>query len=200
MLTRTFDELLQDQKYLVILRGLPASETVKLANLAWDIGIDALEVPIGERHQTEALAAAVRAGANRGKVVGAGTVVTEGHVDRAARAGAAYTVAPGFDPDVLAASHAADLPHLPGVATASEVQMAVALGCAWVKVFPASQLGPKWFSAMSGPFPHVKTVATGGIAVSEARSYLEAGVNVVGLGSALADEAQLELLKDLLQV
>src|SRR6185312_12543779 len=36
--------------------------------------------------------------------------------------GASYTVAPGFDSNVMMVSFEAGLPHLPGVATPSEVQ------------------------------------------------------------------------------
>lgn len=195
MLNRRFDQLLADQKYLVILRGLPAEETVRLAQLAWDMGIEAVEVPIGEPHQSEALAATVAAGAAYGKKVGAGTVVSETHVEIAEAAGAAYTVAPGFDADVLSASHAGDMPHLPGVATATEIQQATRYGCTWVKVFPAASLGPDWFKAVTGPFPHVRTVATGGISAADASAYHAKGVNVVGLGSALSDPSQLALLR-----
>ena len=77
MLNRRFDQLLADQKYLVILRGLPAEETVRLAQLAWDMGIEAVEVPIGEPHQSEALAATVAAGA--ASTTGCGEVDTGAH-------------------------------------------------------------------------------------------------------------------------
>ncbi|MFD8329972.1 hypothetical protein [Streptomyces lydicus] len=59
-------------------------------------------------------AAAAAAGAERGEVVGAGTVTSVEGVERAAAAGARFTVAPGFCPEVAEASLAAGLPHLPG--------------------------------------------------------------------------------------
>ncbi|QSB04057.1 bifunctional 4-hydroxy-2-oxoglutarate aldolase/2-dehydro-3-deoxy-phosphogluconate aldolase [Natronoglycomyces albus] len=194
MTTTSFDEIFARARFMVILRGLSPDQTVELSLKAWELGIDSVEVPIGLGHHVESLAAAVKAGAERGKRVGAGTVVSETHVEQAAEVGAAYTVAPGFDADVLAASNAADLPHLPGVATATEVQQAVRYGCQWVKVFPASVLGPDWFRAIAGPFPGVKTVATGGIHASQAGDFHAAGVNVVGLGSALSDPAQFAAL------
>ncbi|MEK8143413.1 hypothetical protein NKH18_18785 [Streptomyces sp. M10(2022)] len=48
----------------------------------------------------DALASAVEAGAARGRPVGAGTVITVEQVRQAARAGAAFTVSPGFDREV----------------------------------------------------------------------------------------------------
>ncbi|ADD43541.1 bifunctional 4-hydroxy-2-oxoglutarate aldolase/2-dehydro-3-deoxy-phosphogluconate aldolase [Stackebrandtia nassauensis] len=183
----SFEELFGDDRVMVILRGLPPEDTVALAHTAWDAGVNLLEVPIGEPGQEKSLAAAVAAGAERGLDVGAGTVVSRAHVDAAAAAGAAYTVAPGLDPDVAAASFDAGMPHLPGVATASEIQRALAAGCDWVKAFPAAALGTSWFRAMHGPFPHLNIVATGGVSVASAPDFLAAGASVAALGSALAD-------------
>lgn len=193
----TFEELFGEHRVLTILRGRPAAETVTLANLAWDAGVELLEVPIGEPAQVPSLAAAAAAGAERGKLVGAGTVVTIEQVRAAARAGARYTVAPGLDPAVLAASLAAGMPHLPGVATATEVQRARGAGCQWVKAFPAAALGTAWFQAIQGPFPDVRYVATGGLTVQTAPAFLDAGARVVALGAALTDPAQRERLGDL---
>jgi 2-dehydro-3-deoxyphosphogluconate aldolase/(4S)-4-hydroxy-2-oxoglutarate aldolase len=193
-----FDELFAGHRVMVILRGLPIAQTVELAGLAWDHGVELLEVPIGEPHQVAALAATVNAGNARGKPVGAGTVVSQAHVTAAAEAGAHYTVAPGFDATVLAASLAAGMPHLPGVATASEVQHAVRAGCRWLKAFPATSLGPHWFGAIRGPFPSVNLVATGGVNVDSAPDFLAAGAQVVALGSALSDADQLDRLSTLL--
>jgi Entner-Doudoroff aldolase len=146
----------------------------------------------------EALRVVAEAARERGLTVGAGTVVSLEHVRQAADAGAAFTVSPGFDVDVVRASHEAGMPALPGVATATEVQRAMAEGLTWLKAFPASLLGTGWFPAMRGPFPQARFVATGGMDSGNARSYLDAGVRVVAVGSALEDEAQLPALAELL--
>ena len=193
-----FDTLLSGP-VMAVLRGLPPEETVRLAKIAWELGIDAVEVPIGRPDQVPALAAAVAAGRKAGKGVGAGTVLTVEQVAAARVAGASYTVAPGFDADVLRTSLSADMPHLPGVATATEVQRAVAAGCAWVKAFPASALGPSWFRDIRGPFPDLRIVATGGITAQTAADFLSAGARVVGVGAALSDPTQLPALVALLR-
>lgn len=182
---------------MAILRGYSPDRTVELAEQAWELGIGAVEIPIGHPSQVPALRAAVLAGRERGLPVGAGTVLTLEQVTAASEAGAAYTIAPGLDLQVLAASLAAGMPHLPGVATATEVQRAVRSGCTWVKAFPASVLGPAWFREMRGPFPDLRTVATGGVDAHIAPQYLAAGARVVAVGSALSDPAQLELLAGL---
>jgi 2-dehydro-3-deoxyphosphogluconate aldolase / (4S)-4-hydroxy-2-oxoglutarate aldolase len=189
-----FDEAFAGRPVMAILRGFSVARTVELAQRAWDNGITAVEVPIQDPEAVEALVAAVAAGAARGFPVGAGTVISNDHVRQAADAGAAFTVAPGLDERVAAASAHAGLAHLPGVATASDVQRAIGLGLHWVKAFPASVLGAGWFAAMHGPFPQVRFVATGGMGAGNAREFLDAGASVVAVGSALEDPAQLDRL------
>ncbi|MEV1022178.1 bifunctional 4-hydroxy-2-oxoglutarate aldolase/2-dehydro-3-deoxy-phosphogluconate aldolase [Streptomyces sp. NPDC050264] len=193
-----FDELFAGVPVMAILRGMPVDKTLELAARAWDLGIECVEVPVQDEAAGQVLAAVVAAGAERGKPVGAGTVTSAERLGRAVAAGAAFTVAPGLDPDVVRAGVAAGLPHLPGVATPTDVQAARALGLTWLKAFPASVLGVDWFRAMRGPFPEVPLVATGGIDAGNAAAYLAAGARVVAVGSALEDPAQLPLLAGLL--
>jgi Entner-Doudoroff aldolase len=189
-----FDEILAGRPLMAILRGLGASRSLEIARHAWELGIEVVELPIQSPADLEALAAVAEAGRAEGRLVGAGTVVSARHVELAASAGAAFTVSPGFDADVVRASVAAGLPPLPGVATASEVQAAMALGLTWLKAFPASLLGTAWFAAMAGPFPDARFVATGGMDAANAGAFLDAGVRTVAVGSALEDPAQLTAL------
>jgi 2-dehydro-3-deoxyphosphogluconate aldolase / (4S)-4-hydroxy-2-oxoglutarate aldolase len=106
-------------------------------------------------------------------------------------------VAPGLDPEVVRLSAELALPHLPGVATPSEIQRAHRLGLSWVKAFPAAELGTGWFKAMLGPFPGLRMVATGGMNASNAPEFLAAGAAVVAVGSALEDAEQLPALAKL---
>jgi 2-dehydro-3-deoxyphosphogluconate aldolase/(4S)-4-hydroxy-2-oxoglutarate aldolase len=68
------------------------------------------------------------------------------------------------------------------------------MGLLWQKAFPASELGVGWISAMRGPFPDIKFVATGGIDASNARQFLDGGALAVGVGSAFTDPELLDVL------
>ncbi|GAA1981226.1 bifunctional 4-hydroxy-2-oxoglutarate aldolase/2-dehydro-3-deoxy-phosphogluconate aldolase [Microbacterium pumilum] len=190
-----FDEAFADERILVIARGLGVERSLQMAEQSWDLGVTMLELPIQSATDVEALANVAAAGRERGLVVGAGTILTPDQVLVARDAGAVYTVSPGADEAVIRASLDAGLPTLPGVATASDIQRCRGFGLHWLKAFPASVLGPEWISAMNGPFPEVRFVATGGVSAANARSFVDAGVRVVGLGSSLADPAQLEEIK-----
>lgn len=194
-----FDTIFAGAPLMAILRGMGVERSARLAATAWDLGIDSVEVPLQTDEDDRALREVVRLGAERGKAVGAGTIVTVAQVDQAVAAGAAYLVSPGLDAEVVRAAQAHGIPIIPGVATPSEVQQAVTLGLTWLKAFPAQWLGTDWFKHIRGPFPQVRFVATGGMDASNAGDFLAAGVKVVAVGSALEDEAQLPRLAALLQ-
>jgi 2-dehydro-3-deoxyphosphogluconate aldolase / (4S)-4-hydroxy-2-oxoglutarate aldolase len=179
---------------MAVFRGLSPADTVDLANVAWDLGATQVEVPIESANAVPSLEAAIAAGRDREMRVGAGTIVTPEQLHCAATAGAAYLVSPGLDPNLIALADRAALPMLPGVATASEILRAQSMGFEWVKAFPASVLGAGWFTAMKGPFPSVKFVATGGITGHNAADFLAAGASVVGIGRAFGDPTQLDRL------
>jgi len=194
-----FDTAFAGAPLMAILRGMGVERSVQLSETAWDLGIDSVEVPLQTDEDERALRAVVTAARARGKIVGAGTIITPAQVALAADAGAEYLVSPGLDPVVVRAAQGAGIPILPGVATPSEVQLAVSLGLTWLKAFPATWLGSGWFKHIRGPFPQVRFVATGGLDASNVEEYLAAGVRVAAVGSALEDAAQLERLAAVLQ-
>ena len=106
-------------------------------------------------------------------VVGAGTVLTTEQVDAAERAGAAYIVTPGYSRDVVRACQSRRIPVIPGVATATEIQMALQDGITLVKFFPAEAIGgARALSAMAAPFPMLRFFPTGGISPGNVEDYL----------------------------
>jgi 2-dehydro-3-deoxyphosphogluconate aldolase/(4S)-4-hydroxy-2-oxoglutarate aldolase len=182
-----FDELFAGTRMMVILRGLDPAESVAIAEKSWDHGVRAVEVTVAEESHLASLAAVVAAGKGRDVRVGAGSIYRVGQVSRIVELGAEFTVAPSIDADVSRACRAMGLPHMPGVATASDIVLAEKLGHSWLKVFPASDLGPAWITAMSGPFPWPKWVATGGVSLENARDFLSVGVRALGMGSRIDD-------------
>jgi len=189
---------LRSRPVMAVFRGLSPKKTVELANRAWDLGVTQVEVPIESTTALPSLEAAIAAGRERDRRVGAGTIITPKQLKAAVDAGAAYAVSPGLDPNVITLADRAGIPMLPGVATASEILRAQAMGFSWVKAFPASVLGVDWFAAMKGPFPTMNFVGTGGINGNNASDFISAGASVVGVGGAFGDQRQSELLTELI--
>lgn len=124
--------------------------------------------------RTPAAGAAIRALADRTEIlVGAGTIITADQVDRAVDAGARFLVSPGFGLDVVRRAQELGVPVLPGVATASEAQAAVGAGLREVKFFPAEKSGGLgMLSSLSGPFPDLRFMPSGGVNLANVRDYL----------------------------
>jgi 2-dehydro-3-deoxyphosphogluconate aldolase/(4S)-4-hydroxy-2-oxoglutarate aldolase len=120
-------------------------------------------------------------------ILGAGTVLRPEQVDQALEAGARYIVTPGFSAEVVRACQANSVPVFPGVATATEMQMALEAGLEVVKFFPAEALGGlRMLKALAAPFTMMRFIPTGGISVSQLSEYLSfASVLAVG-GSWIA--------------
>lgn len=133
-------------------------------------GLRAVEVTF----RTAAAEAAIRTLAKEPELlVGAGTVVNPGQVDRAVEAGARFVVSPGFSPAVAGRCAQRGVPLFPGVATGTEIMMALDAGLETVKFFPAERLGGvAMVSALSAPFPSVRFVPTGGIDAANLADYL----------------------------
>ena len=148
-------------------------QAVPLARALVKGGLSVLEVTF----RTEAAAAAIAA--IRREVpeatVGAGTLLTIDQLRAAKKAGAAFGVAPGFDPAIVDEAKSQLLPFCPGVATASELSQALTAGCQTVKFFPAEAAGGvKMIKNLLGAFRFtgVRFMPTGGVNAANVADYL----------------------------
>lgn len=183
-----FGTHLAEHPVLAIFRGKSPAETVQLCHAAWDSGVQLIEVPVQSPEAFESFRAAVHAGKERGRPVGAGTVLTLDQLEEVRQAGGEFVVSPGFDATLARAAQDRGMPHLPGVATSSEISAALSAGCSWLKAFPARELSPSWIRAQRGPFPEVRFIATGGVDSQNATEFLNAGCVGVAVGSAFETE------------
>jgi len=106
-------------------------------------------------------------------IVGAGTVLSVDQADRAVSAGARFIVSPGFNPRVVEWCQEHEVPVTPGVATPTEIDMALDKGLKIVKFFPAEALGGvRMLRAIAAPYGGVKFIPTGGINQDNLADYL----------------------------
>ena len=117
-------------------------------------------------------------------IVGAGTVLSASQVEEARSAGSRFLVSPGSTLKLAEAAAHAQVPLLPGVATASEAMAMAELGFHILKFFPAEPAGGvAYLKSLSAPLPHLIFCPTGGIDEAKAKSYL-ALPNVVCVGGS----------------
>jgi 2-dehydro-3-deoxyphosphogluconate aldolase/(4S)-4-hydroxy-2-oxoglutarate aldolase len=118
-------------------------------------------------------------------VVGAGTLMRREQLDAAIASGAQFGVSPVLQLDLLEAALANDLPFIPTGMTTTEVWTAWSAGSTFVKLFPASAVGPQFVRDIRGPLPEIEIIPSGGVDRSNAQAFLDAGAVAVGLSSAI---------------
>jgi len=116
-------------------------------------------------------------------LIGAGTVLNVEAARRCLDAGAEFLVSPGLNlPTVEFALREGKL-IMAGALTPTEVMVAWEAGADFIKIFPCGQIGgAKYIKALKGPFPQVPMVPTGGVNLSNAAEFIEAGVAALGVG------------------
>lgn len=185
----------------VLRRVEPRSTLLALVEELADAGIRVFEITLDAPEGADDLVS-VRAllASRQGEpsIVGAGTILTSTQLEAAVAAGADFGVAPVLDPQLLHAARASGLPFVPGAMTPTEIRTAWEAGAAFVKLFPASAVGPAMVRELRGPLPDVELIPTGGIDATNAAAYLAAGAVAVGIGSSLtrADAAGRRALID----
>lgn len=117
-------------------------------------------------------------------ILGAGTVLTIENLEAAKACGARFAVAPGLNPTVVRRARELELPFVPGVATPTDIETALGLGCRVLKFFPAEALGGiAMIKALIAPYKHtgVRFIPTGGVTGDNLAAYLGTdGVAAVG--------------------
>jgi len=117
--------------------------------------------------------------------VGAGTVTDVAQLGPLATVGASFVVSPHTDEALIEAARSLSLEPIPGVLTPTDVQRARGAGASILKLFPAGPMGVAYLRAISAPFGDVDWLPTGGIELTDAAEWLDAGALCVGIGSAL---------------
>jgi 2-dehydro-3-deoxyphosphogluconate aldolase/(4S)-4-hydroxy-2-oxoglutarate aldolase len=151
-------------------------------------------LPVAEiTFRTDAAEESIRRLAKRGDLlVGAGTVLTPQQADRAIDAGAAFLVAPGTNPRVIDHCLLRSVPIVPGVATPTDIELAMSFGLDTVKFFPAENLGgTATLKALAGPYADIMFLPTGGITPELLPSYLRLPFVLACGGSWLAPRESL---------
>jgi len=168
-----------------ILRGLDPDVTQKIAKTCLDAGFFTLEVTMNTSG-AETIISKLRNEFPEMNI-GAGTVCTMEDLEAALNAGSQFIVTPIIDEGIIKRAVALDIPIFPGAFTPTEIHRAWSLGATAVKVFPATQLGPKYIKDVLAPLNEIKLIPTGGVSKETIKSFFEAGAFGVGMGSSLLD-------------
>ena len=157
-------------------------DAVPLAEALLQGGISALEITLRTPVACEAISAMKSALPDA--VIGAGTVSSGETYEAAVQSGADFVVSPGATEHLFKAAAAHAVPFLPGAVTGSEVLRAMEFGYATLKFFPAEAVGgAPALQALSGPFPNVNFMPTGGVTPDNVANYFQLE-NVCAVGGS----------------
>lgn len=169
-------------------------DAIPVAEALLEGGIRLIEITL----RTEAALHAIETLAKKhtGITIGAGTVLDRIQFKQAVDAGAEFVVSPGMTLPLLATSCGVHVPYLPGVATASEIMLALEQKFTYLKFFPAeSNGGAVALKHFASVFPHIKFCPTGGITPENALQYRRLS-NVICIGGSWIVPKEAILAKD----
>lgn len=174
-----FRAALAAEPVIAVVRASSISDAPALCAALAAGGITCTELTFSTPNVVPHLRAAVAAGHQ----VGAGTVLTATQAREAVDAGVSFLVTPGLRPEVAAVAHEAGVPVVLGALTPTEVAQALDLGTAAVKIFPAKAFGPGYFKDLSGPYPGLPLIASGGVNAGNAADFIAQGALAVCAGT-----------------
>ena len=185
-------EAIEQGKIMVIIRGKDYETLENITDAIYKGGIRCCEVPFDSTGKTSDEQTAD----NISKLVkkfpdmasGAGTVLREGQVELAAKAGAKFIVAPDVNCEVIKKTKELNLVSIPGALTPSEATLAHRTGADFVKLFPNSEVNLSYLKALIAPLSHIKFLAVGGVNANNLKDYIAAGAKGVGVATAIADK------------
>ncbi|HWK81956.1 MAG TPA: bifunctional 4-hydroxy-2-oxoglutarate aldolase/2-dehydro-3-deoxy-phosphogluconate aldolase [Thermomicrobiales bacterium] len=131
--------------------------------------------------------AAVKQALGNDVLVGAGTVLDPETARAAILQGADFLVTPVVSVPTIELARRYSIPTVIGAFTPTEILTAWQAGATFVKVFPASAVGPGYLKDVRGPLPQVRLIPTGGVNLQNAGDFIRAGASAIAVGSNLVD-------------
>jgi 2-dehydro-3-deoxyphosphogluconate aldolase/(4S)-4-hydroxy-2-oxoglutarate aldolase len=175
--------LLEPARLVPLIAIERVEDAVPLARALVEAGLPTMEIALRNKVAPHAIRE-IRAHVPQA-IPAAGNVMTPHDLHLAKEAGARFAFSPGSTPPLLEAAAAMpDFPFVPGVATASELMMAMSAGFHVVKFFPGATMGgAATLRAFGSAFPHARFVPTGGTNADDLDDWL-AQQNVIAVGGA----------------
>ncbi len=185
----TYNEIVKNLELTGVLPLLSvnnAKDALVMMGVLESAGINMAEITF----RTTATVEAIRVVASKCKniIVGAGTVISEEQVVLACEAGAKFIVTPSFNPKVVDKCLELGIPVFPGCSTPTDIEQAFGKGLKVVKFFPAELAGGvDMINVLSGPYPFMKFMPTGGINSDNLNKYLACDKVICCGGTYLVD-------------
>lgn len=160
------------------------SAAVEMVRALYEGGIRAVEFTYTNPRAGNAISLVVDAMGDA-VAVGAGTVLDPETARAAMLQGASFVVTPTTNIETIRMCRRYDVPTVIGAFTPTEMLTAWEGGATFVKLFPASAVGPTYIKDVHGPLPQIPIIPTGGVSLENCAEFIKAGAAGVAIGSNL---------------
>lgn len=189
-------EAIEQGKIMVIIRGKDYETLENITDAIYKGGIRCCEVPFDSTGKTSDEQTADNISKLVKKfpdmAIGAGTVLREGQVELAAKAGAKFIVAPDVNCEVIKKTKELNLVSIPGALTPSEATLAHRTGADFVKLFPNGEMKDTYIKTLKLPLPFIKFIAFGGVYPHNLTQVLANGATAVGVATGIVAKSSVE--------
>ncbi len=180
-------QLLEQQRLIVISRGLSMQQLCPVADALLQGGIHVLELTMNTVGATSMIEK-LQQDYHQRMFIGAGTVTTLKEARDAVDAGAQFLVTPHTDETIINWAKERQIPIFPGAYTPTEILRAWHAGATAVKIFPTGSRTYEYIHELQGPLNHIPMIAMGGIDMNNVGPFVQLGCYAFGIGSAILDK------------
>jgi 2-dehydro-3-deoxyphosphogluconate aldolase/(4S)-4-hydroxy-2-oxoglutarate aldolase len=178
-------------KITVILRGYTYDQVHCVVEQMIHTKLQAIEVAMNTPNAMEIISNIQNEFGND-ILVGAGTVTSVDRAKKAAKAGARFMLSPiAFNSEIFNICKNSGILTVPSGFTPSEIWKMFEMGADIVKVFPAIDLKPRYFSDIQAPLDAMPLMVVGGVNANNVQQFFEAGASFAGIGSGIFNKADI---------
>jgi 2-dehydro-3-deoxyphosphogluconate aldolase/(4S)-4-hydroxy-2-oxoglutarate aldolase len=178
---------IRDIGIIPVVRASSADEAIQVVEAIRAGGVSLLEITMTVPGAVQVIEQLTRRFGDEA-MVGAGTVLDPETARACIDAGAKFIVSPSLNLDTIAYCGEQNIPVMPGALTPTEIVTAWNAGADFVKVFPCGAMGgASYIKSLKAPLPQIELVPTGGVTLTTAASFIQAGAAAIGVGADLVD-------------
>ena len=176
-----------NNKVIAVIRSTTSDDLSPFIDVIVESGINSIEITLTTPNALSVIKQ-LKSYYKGSILIGAGTVTNLDSAKKALDVGAEYIVTPVLNMEVIDYVKKSRFPVISGAFSPTEIYNSFHAGSDMIKIFPANLLGIENFKSIQVIMPKLTLMPTGGISSENAREWLNAGADVLGIGTSLIND------------
>ena len=176
-----------NNKVIAVIRSTTSDDLSPFIDVIVESGINSIEITLTTPNALSIIKQLKR-NYKSSILLGAGTVTDLDSAKKSIDVGAEFIVSPIYNIEVINYLKKNRFPIISGAFSPTEIYNSYHAGVDMIKIFPANLLGLENFKSIQGIMPNLLLMPTGGLTSKNARNWLDAGADVLGIGSSLIND------------